>query len=256
MDIRLVRGRNQRLWLWTAVLVVLAIAAWGSVYLIGDATRPAQARLAGEKANFGAERGEVLPMHTEEFDRALPLEERELGRLLHLTGWAESEVRANAVWVRTTSGRRILVRFEPPPPGRPGIYAGGRVDVLGYLQKISRAELEAWLDSVGVRLPRPRPGVKFGDLPDSTFARIDSLFVRRYYLSVRPEGLRGGRGAAPGEEPPPPPPPAAARPAPPAREERPAPAEERPAPAPVPADTEETPAPPPPAPPDTTRPPR
>jgi hypothetical protein len=255
MDIRLVRGRNQRLWLWTAVLVVLAVAAWGSVYLIGDATRPAHARLSGEKANFGADRGAVLPMHTEEFDRSLPLEERELGRLLHLTGWAESEVRANALWVRTTSGRRILVRFEPPPPGRPRIYAGGRVDLLGYLQKISRAELDSWLDSVNVRLPRPRPGVKFGDLPDSTFARIDSLFIRRYYLSVRPEGL-GGAAGVPGEEPPPAPPPAAARPAPPVREERPAPAEERPEPAPVPADSEETPAPPPPAPPDTTRPPR
>jgi hypothetical protein len=70
------------------------------------------------------------------------------------------------------------------------------VDVQGYLQKISRAEFDAWIDSLDVYLPRPAPGVKFGDLPDSGFVRIDSLFIRDYYISVRPEALPGGLIAA------------------------------------------------------------
>ncbi|HYJ81179.1 MAG TPA: hypothetical protein VEW03_16310, partial [Longimicrobiaceae bacterium] len=149
------------------------------------------------------------------------------GRVLRLSGWAESGVRRNAVYVRAADGRRILVRFEPEPPegALRGIYAGGAVDMNGYLQKLSRAEFDVWMDTLRVVVPRPRPGVKFGDLPDSSFARVDSLFVKDYYLSVRPEGLRPGpppeRRPAPAPAPPvrpvsapaPAPPPAAPEPA-------------------------------------------
>jgi hypothetical protein len=76
-------------------------------------------------------------------------------------------------------------------------FPGSVVDLHGYLQKISRAEFDAWIDSLDVGLPRPTPGVKFGDLPDSGFTRIDSLFIRDYYISVRPEAVRGGLAAAP-----------------------------------------------------------
>ena len=70
------------------------------------------------------------------------------------------------------------------------------LDVNGYVQKISRAEFDMWTDSLNVVIPRPRPGTKFGDLPDSGFAKIDSLFIKNYYVSVRPEGLRHSRSTA------------------------------------------------------------
>ena len=194
MDIRLVRGRNQRLWAWTLAIVAVALVAWGSAFIFGDATNRPGIQV-GAKANFGGERAQVVPMQSEAFESALPLEDRELGRLLRLTGTAESRTVRNAVWVRTANPRRwILLRVEPVPKGQ-GIrpfYPGGAVDVQGYLQKISRAEFDAWMDSLDVGLPRPTPGVKFGDLPDSGFTRIDSLFIRDYYISVRPEGVRGG----------------------------------------------------------------
>lgn len=198
MDIRLVRGRNQRLWVWTMAIVALSLIAWGSAFVLGDATM-STGKQVGAKANFGGERAQVVPMQSEAFESALPLEDRELGRLLRLAGVAESRTVRNAVWVRTQNPRRwILVRVEPVPKGqtiRP-FYPGSVVDVQGYLQKISRAEFDAWIDSLDVGLPRPTPGVKFGDLPDSGFIRIDSLFIRDYYISVRPEGLRGGLVAA------------------------------------------------------------
>lgn len=199
MDIRLVRGRNQRLWVWTMAIVTLALLAWASALVLGDATMN-PGKQVGAKANFGGERAEVIPMQSESFESALPLEDRELGRLLRLTGVAESRTVRNAVWVRTQNPRRwILVRVEPVPKGkaiRP-FYPGGVVDVQGYLHKISRAEFDAWIDSLDVGLPRPTPGVKFGDLPDSGFIRIDSLFIRDYYISVRPQALAGGLVAAP-----------------------------------------------------------
>jgi hypothetical protein len=198
MDIRLVRGRNQRLWFWTIALVILSMLIWGSAFVLGDATsRPG--RQVGAKANFGGERAPVVPMQSEAFNTALPLEDRELGRLLRLTGTAESRTVRNAVWVRTMNPRRwILLRVEPVPKGKSiqPFYPGTPVDVQGYLQKISRAEFDAWIDSLGVGLPRPTPSVKFGDLPDSGFIRIDSLFIRDYYISARPEAIRGGLIAA------------------------------------------------------------
>lgn len=197
MDIRLVRGRESRVWLWVGLLAGAGILVLVAAAVFGDQTMSAK-RQVGAAANFGADRAEVLPMQTEEFETLLPLDTRELGRLIHLSGTAESAVRANAVWVRTPSGRRILVRFEPEPPaGALRAYGpGSHLDVNGYLSKVSRAEFNMWMDTLRVAIPRPRPGTKFGDVPDSGFAKIDSLFIKSFYLSVRPEGLRRARSTA------------------------------------------------------------
>ncbi|HST59263.1 MAG TPA: hypothetical protein VLK84_11250 [Longimicrobium sp.] len=198
MDIRLVRGRESRVWLTVALLagggivLLIAVAVFG-----GDATMGAK-RQVGAAANFGANRAPVLPMETQAFETLLPLDNRELGRLVHLRATAESVTRGHAVWVRTPTGRRILVRFEPEPPAGAlrALGPGSVLDVNGYVQKISRAEFDMWTDSLNVAIPRPRPGTKFGDLPDSGFAKIDSLFIKNYYVSVRPEGLRDSRSTA------------------------------------------------------------
>jgi hypothetical protein len=198
MDIRLVRGRESRVWLTVTllagagVLLLVAVAMFG-----GDATMRAK-RQVGAAANFGADRAPVLPMETQAFETLLPLDNREVGRLVHLRATAESVVRGNAVWARTPTGRRILVRFEPEPPASAlrAMGPGSVVDVNGYVQKISRAEFDMWMDSLNVVIPRPRPGTKFGDLPDSGFAKIDSLFIKNYYVSVRPEGLRASRSTS------------------------------------------------------------
>ncbi len=63
------------------------------------------------------------------------------------------------------------------------------VELDGYLSKISNAEFKVWMDTLGVHIPRPPPGNKFGDLPDPSFARVDSLFIKSFYISVRPEAL-------------------------------------------------------------------
>lgn len=197
MDIRLVRGRESRVWLWVGLLAAGSIAVLIAAAVFGDQTMSAK-RQVGAAANFGADRGEVLPMQTEEFETLLPLDTRELGRLVHLSATAESAVRANAVWVRTPSGRRILVRFEPDPPegALRSLFPGAQLDVNGYLQKVSRAEFDMWADTLNVAIPRPKPGTKFGDVPDSGFAKIDSLFIKDFYVSVRPEGLRRARSTA------------------------------------------------------------
>ena len=201
MDIRLARGRNDRVWLWIAILVALSLLALLAAMVFGDATERAGRSQVGANASF--QRAPVLPTEIEPFEEIAKLEDRELGRLLRLTGVAESPVRANAVWVRTPGGRRILVRFEPDPPEGTlrGIYAGAGLRVNGYLMKVSRAEFDVWMDTLGVRLPRPKPGVKFGDLPDSNFAKIDSLFIKDYYISVRPEGVRAGSATVPAARP-------------------------------------------------------
>jgi hypothetical protein len=197
MDIRLVRGRESRVWLWVGLLAGISIAVLVAAAVFGDQTMSAK-RQVGAAANFGADRAEVLPMQTEEFETLLPLDTRELGRLVHLSARTESAVRANAVWVRTPSGRRIMVRFEPDPPAGAlrALCVGCGLDVNGYLQKVSRAEFDMWMDTLNVVIPRPRPGTKFGDVPDSGFAKIDSLFIRDFYVSVRPEGLRRSRSTA------------------------------------------------------------
>jgi hypothetical protein len=225
MDIRLTRGRNQRVWLWTLSIVGVGAVAMAAALLFGDPTAHPRGPGVGAAAHFGSDRAPVLPVVIEPFERIGELSDRELGRLVHLTGTAESGVRRSAIYVRTPQGRRILVRFEPTPPeGRlGGVFHGGGVDVTGYVQKISRAEFDVWMDTLGVAIPRPPPGVKFGDLPDSNFMRIDSLFIKDYYVSVRPEGIGRRAGAAPvpppvapqpaaPPAPPPPPPPPAAPP--------------------------------------------
>ncbi|HEX8245720.1 MAG TPA: hypothetical protein VF541_19565 [Longimicrobium sp.] len=227
MDIRLVRGRNQRVWLWTAILAGIGIVVILIAAVFGDPTAHGRYGGVGAAANFGADRAPVLPVVIEPFDNIDQLTDRELGRVVHLVGTAETPVRRAAIYVRTPEGRRILVRFEPTPtPAQlAGLCYGCGVSVNGYLQKISRAEFNVWMDTLRFIVPRPKPGVKFGDLPDSGFIRIDSLFVKDYYVSVRPEGILRG-GAAP--------PPAAPRPAAPP----PAPLEQAQAPAPPPSITE------------------
>ncbi len=245
MDIRLVRGRAQRLWLWTGILVTVAVLALLAAMVFGDRTTR-QTSAVGAKANFGSDRGEVRPVVVERFAELDQLKERELGRLLQVTGWAESRLRRNAVYVRTTDGRRILLRFEPDPPegALRSVYPGAAIDVRGYLQKLSRTEFGVWMDTLGVGVPRPRPGAKFGDLPDSNFARVDSLFIKDFYISVRPEGIASVRGGTPPPAGAPARAPAAPAPAPaPAAAEEPeeepieVPDEPQPAPAPVRADT-------------------
>jgi hypothetical protein len=199
-DIRLVRPRGSQLWLLIGALVTVSLAVLAFSLFFGDPTEAAETARVGARANFGAERAPVIPVEPTPFDAVSQLTEADLGTLVRLTGVAESRVVGNSVWVRSTGGRRILVRFEPPPPEgtRLGIVPGGAVRLDGYIQKIAQAELKVRLDSLGVRLPRPtpRPGGKFGDLPDSGFLRVDSLFVKSFYVSVRPEALPGAAAPA------------------------------------------------------------
>jgi hypothetical protein len=190
-DIRLVRDRASQLWVWTGVLAAAGLLIWGSAIFFGDPTDPVQPQRVGAAAEFGGERAPVLPIDPVSFDSLVPLSDRDLGRLVHLSGTVESRVVRGAAWVRADDGRRILIRVEPLaaedftlPVG-----SGGRLDVAGYLQSISRAELLAWLDSLNVALPRPPPAPRFGQLPDPAFRRIDAQYVRNYYVSIRPEQL-------------------------------------------------------------------
>ncbi|HEX2188033.1 MAG TPA: hypothetical protein VHG51_03995 [Longimicrobiaceae bacterium] len=192
-DIRLVRPRGSSIWLVVGALIVVSLAVLVLSVFFGDPTEATGSNQVGARANFGGTRAPVIPAAPTPFEAVSDLSEDDLGRLVRLSGVAESRVAGNSVWVRSVGGRRILVRFEPPPPEgtRVGIVPGGAVALDGYIQKIARAELKVRLDSLGVRLPRPtpRPGGKFGDLPDSGFLRIDSLFVKNFYVSVRPESL-------------------------------------------------------------------
>jgi hypothetical protein len=190
-DIRLVRRRGTQLWFWTGVLSVIGLLVWASAFVFGDATDPAQPRQVGALAQFGAERAPVLPIQAVPFDSLAPLGDRDLGRLVHLEASVESSVVRGAVWVRAADGRRILVRVEPLPPEGTAIpiRPGGQLSVDGYVQSISRAEFLAWMDSLSVRVPRPAPTARFGQLPDPEFARMDAQFVRSYYISVRPEQI-------------------------------------------------------------------
>lgn len=190
-DIRLVQPRTDRLWTWVLALALLGILLWASKFVVGDATDPERTRGVGANAGFGDTRAPLIPMPAEPFDEVDPIETRDLGRLVQLSGVIENGPRANSAWVRASDGRRILVRFEPPPPeGALSRFGpGSTIDVPGYVQKISRAEFEVWIDTLGASLPRPTPGRKFGDLPDPSFLRLDSLFVKTFYISVRPEAV-------------------------------------------------------------------
>jgi len=190
-DIRMVQPRAGRMWLWMGGLALVGLLLWASKFVVGDATDPDQVRGVGANAGFGEGRAPLIPMPAEPFEEVDPLDTRDLGRLVKITGVMESPLRGNAAWVRASGGRRILLRFEPPP--EPDLLRrfgpGTSVSLAGYVEKISRAEFEVWLDTLGVSIPRPPPGRKFGDLPDPAFARLDSLFVKTYYVSIRPEAL-------------------------------------------------------------------
>jgi hypothetical protein len=193
-DIRLTRPRGDRLLWWVGGLAALGLILWASAFVLGDATRN-QGKKVGANADFAGTRAPLIPAEAEPFQSIATLQTRDLGRLVHLSGVQESVLRSNAIWVRTPGGRRILVRFEPAPP--PALTArfhpGAAVEVDGYLSKISNAEFRLWMDSLGVSIPRPPPGNKFGDLPDPAFARVDSLFTKTFYISVRPEALQEPR---------------------------------------------------------------
>lgn len=188
----MVRGGSNRVWLYVGVFAVLGLGLWSTAFFVGDATERTEEAKVGAALDIGAQRSPILPAQPVPFRTLVPLQTRDLGRLIHVSGVAESPVRQNALWVRSEGGRRILLRFEPAPPegALRRFTPGSRVEVDGYLEKISRAEFVAWMDTLGVRIPQPPPGRKFGDLPDPNFARVDSLFVKTYYVSVRPEALR------------------------------------------------------------------
>jgi hypothetical protein len=190
-DIRIVQPRGSRIWLVMGSFAVAGLLAWASAYLVGDATAPDELPRVGAAANFGAVRAPVLPVEAVPFGSLTPLQTRDLGRLVRVSGFTESRVAANSVWIRTAEGYRILVRFEPAPPPELLQGIGGAVTFSGYLQNIALAEFLQVVDSLNVRIPRPPPARKFGDLPDPGFARVDSLFIKDYYVSVRPEGIRG-----------------------------------------------------------------
>lgn len=192
-DIRLSRPRGTGGGLWIGGLVLVALLFWAIGFFLDDPTEEARELRVGAQANFGAERAPVLPAEAAPFASVAPLGEGDLGRLLRVRGVAESPVVGNAVWIRTDDGRRVLLRFEPPPPegALRRLGPGQRIEIEGYLTRIATAEFKVWADTLGIRLPRPpqRAGVKFGEVPDSAFERVDALFIRNYYLSVRPEGL-------------------------------------------------------------------
>jgi hypothetical protein len=193
-DIRLARESGPRTWLWVGLLAAVGLGLWSTAFFVGDATDPDERPQVGAGLDIGSDRAPVLPAQAVPLQSLVPIETRDLGRLIHVSGVAESGVRRNAVWVRSPGGRRILVRFEPAPAegALSRIGPGSTVEADGYLETISRAEFIAWMDTLGVNVPQPPPGRKFGDLPDPAFARIDSLFVKSYYVSVRPEGLGAG----------------------------------------------------------------
>jgi hypothetical protein len=175
------------------VMVALALGGllfWASAFIIGDRTE--EQRQVGAAANFGAVRAPIIPVDAVPFSAVTPIQTRDLGRLVRISGVAESGVRVNSVWVRTSEGYRILVRFqpEPAPEALPRITPGSRVEFDGYLQNIAIAEFHQVVDSLGVRLPRSPPSRKFGDLPDSAFIRADAMYIKNYFVSVRPEGIQ------------------------------------------------------------------
>lgn len=171
-------------------LAVFGLLFWASAFVIGDATAPDEQPRVGASADFGSVRAPILPMEAIPFNQMVPVQTRDIGRLVRVRGVVESPIRRNSVWVRTSDEHRILVRFEPAPPENSLNFGPGSSVVFdGYLDNIALAEFHQIIDSLGVSLPRPPPARKFGDLPDPRFARVDSLYIKNYYVSVRPEGI-------------------------------------------------------------------
>jgi hypothetical protein len=191
-DIRLVQPRGSRVWAVTGAFAIGGLLLWASAFVVGDRTAPDELPRVGAAADFGAVRAPVLPVEAVPLGRLTPLQTRDLGRLVRVSGVVESRIAVNSVWLRTPEGFRILVRFQPAPPAEllQGITPGSSVVFHGYLQNIALAEFLQIVDSLQVRIPRPPPARKFGDLPDPGFARVDSLFIKDYFVSVRPEGIR------------------------------------------------------------------
>jgi hypothetical protein len=190
-DIRMVRPPSSRLWLWMIALATAGILLWASALVFGDPTEDVEHRRIGQDMDVGADRAPIIPPVPVPLSNALPLSEEDRGRYVLLQGVVEAGPSANTVWVRAAQNRRILARVEPLPAeaGRPALRAGTAVELPGYVERIALTEFNALMDSLGVRIPRPPPGRKFGDLPPPEFRALDSLLIRTYYISVRPEAL-------------------------------------------------------------------
>lgn len=190
-DIRLVRPKASRVWFLMIGLATVGLLFWASAFIVGDATDPDELPQVGASANFGSVRAPVLPVESVPFGSLTPVQTRDLGRLVRVNGVAESVIRRNSLWVRTNDGYRILVQFEPTPPdgALSGIGPGSSIRMDGYLHNLALAEFKQIIDSLNVSVPRPPPARKFGDLPNPSFARVDSLYIKNYYVSVRPEGI-------------------------------------------------------------------
>jgi hypothetical protein len=191
-DFRVVPQRGTRVWPIMGAFAIAGFLLWTSAFFFGDATAPDELPRVGAAADFGALRAPVLPVQAVPFATLTPLMTRDLGRLVQLNGVVESRIAVNSAWVRTPEGYRILARFEPAPEPDllRGIGPGSSVAFQGYLQTIALAEFKQVVDSLNVQIPRPPPARKFGDLPNPAFARVDSLFIKNYYVSVRPQGIR------------------------------------------------------------------
>lgn len=190
-DIRLVRPRGSQVWLVTGAVASVALVVWAVATFFGDPTQPDEQPRIGAAADFGANRAPVIPAQPTPLGALSPLRDRDLGRLVQFSAVTESRVVDRKTWVRTEDGRRILLRFDPEPPeGALGSIAPGRgINMEGYLARISEAEFKVWLDTLNVSIPRPPPGRKFGDLPSQEFLSRDSMYVKTFYISVRPEGI-------------------------------------------------------------------
>ncbi|MGH7459240.1 MAG: hypothetical protein ACREKN_09220 [Longimicrobiaceae bacterium] len=193
-DIHIARPGGSRLWLWTTLLALAGIGVWVAAAVWGDPTEQEGMRGVGAAAGFGADRAPVIPIEPLPFEQIDPIGERDVGTLVRFTGSAASAVRANSVWAASVDGRRILLRFQPPPEG--GARLGGRLELNGYLRRISRAEFDALADTLGVSLPRPPGTAKFGAAPDSAFMEVDSRYIKTFYISVRPEAYGQSSRAA------------------------------------------------------------
>ncbi|CAN5149037.1 hypothetical protein BH23GEM4_BH23GEM4_13450 [soil metagenome] len=192
-DIRLSRPAGSTAPIWVAALIGVALLVWGTASFLGDPSDDTPPRV-GAAANFGGERAAVIPMQPAAFASLVPLGEEDLGRLLRIRGTVASPVRGNTLWLLTPGGYRLLVRFEPAPPegALARFAAGSTLELNGYLDRISAAEFKVWADSLGLSLPQPPPGRKFGALPDPEFQRRDAFYIRGYYVSVRPEAIADG----------------------------------------------------------------
>ena len=93
-DIRLTQPRTGLIWIWSVGLALVGLLLWGSKFVLGDATEGARA--VGAAAGFGDERAPLIPMPAEPFTEVDPLETRDLGRLVGISGVLENGPRAGS----------------------------------------------------------------------------------------------------------------------------------------------------------------